>query len=84
MYRYIRNNLISFDRLLNTFVGGDAELTFCGECWIRKRVLLVFILDFVFGKNHCKDSFYWDISAGDIVTENRRKGKYHKKDNKCQ
>jgi len=74
MYWYFRQVFIAFDRLCNTLLGGNAELTFSGRCWqeqIKAKTnaryyfwsALGTTIDFIFFwqcEYHCKESYEYD------------------------
>lgn len=62
---YLRRVLIALSVLLNVLLGGHSNQTFSARNWQwkrDKRFNLVFLIDFMLGKNHCMESWaYWKV-----------------------
>ena len=62
---YVRRVLIALSVLLNVLLGGHSNQTFSARNWQwkrEKRFNLVFLIDFMLGKNHCMECWaYWKV-----------------------
>lgn len=66
--KYFRNILMSFDQLVNTFLGGDPDMSLSArlgrnykDSWMRKLVDWFFIRK---SEHHCQDADWWEQDEG--------------------
>lgn len=62
MKKYFHNLFVAFDQLFNAIVGGWPDETYSSRAWREKdfRPWRVKILDFLFGENHCHNTWNWE------------------------
>ena len=54
---YLKQLLIAIDQLINAVFGGWADETLSSRAWREDRVYLTKAIDFVFGADHCWESY---------------------------
>ena len=55
---YFKQVFVAVDQLANALAGGWADETWSSRCWREGRQCWVVSLDALFGKGHCKESYY--------------------------
>ena len=73
MFNYFFNIAIAFDFLINAIIGGYAGETISARAWREKRTYLIKFLDSVFfwDKDHCEETFKWQLDRMDLPEEYR-------------
>jgi hypothetical protein len=56
---------IAVDQLANTLIGGMADETISARAW-REQWKFRYVLDFIFGKGHCFNSFVSELERNQL------------------
>lgn len=67
MRYWLYQNGRALSRLLNAFTGGEGDTTYSAYSYYlvvhnkRSGIIRVTVIDWVFGKNHCKIQYEWHL-----------------------